>query len=155
MRYIVLGAGAIGGYVGGSLAAAGLPVTFVARPRAAAALRERGLRLTPGPGEATRTLHPVVATSLAEALREPADLILLAVKAYDTPQALADLRAVTATPPPCVCLQNGVDAEAEVAQALGAAHAIAATVTTAVSVPGTAEVAVEKRRGVGVALGQP
>ncbi len=155
MRYIILGAGAIGGYIGGSLAAAGAAVTFVARPNTAAALRAHGLQLTPGPGAATLTLHPAVTTTLAEALHEPADLIVLAVKAYDTAQALADLRAVTATPPPCLCLQNGVDAEAEVARAFGPGYALAGTVTTAVSVPGAGEIVVEKRRGVGVALGHP
>lgn len=155
MRYLILGAGAIGGYIGGSLAAAGHPVTFVARPSAAAALRERGLRLTPWPGAATVTLHPTVTTTLAEALQKRADVLVLAVKAYDTAQALADLHAATTTPPPCLCLQNGVDAEAEVARALGAAHALAGTVTTAVSVPSAGEIVVEKRRGVGVALGHP
>ena len=155
MRYIILGAGAIGGYIGGSLAAAGAALTIVARPTTAAVLRERGLRLTPGPGEPAHTLHPAVATSLAEALREPADLLVLAVKAYDTAQALAELRAVTATPPPCLCLQNGVEAEADLARTFGPGYALAGTVTTAVSVPRPGEIVVEKRRGVGVALGHP
>jgi len=158
MHFVILGAGAIGGYIGGSLAAAGQAVTFVARPATAAALHERGLRLTPGPGEAALTLHPAVTTSLAEALAGSAvDALILAVKAYDTAQALRDLLAVTATPPPCLCLQNGVDAEAEVARVFGAGASLAGTVTTAVSVsvPAPGEIVVEKRRGVGVALGHP
>src|SRR5690349_14394695 len=120
MRFVILGAGAIGGYVGGSLAAAGQDVTFVARPATAAVLHERGLRLTPGPSEAVVTVRPTVAASLADALSGPrVDLIVLAVKAYDTAQALAELRAATPTPPPCLCLQNGVDSEAEVVSAFG------------------------------------
>ena len=45
MRFLIIGAGAIGGYVGGSLAAAGHPVTFLVRPASGAALRPDGLRL--------------------------------------------------------------------------------------------------------------
>ena len=43
---LVMGAGAVGSYVGGSLAAAGVPVTFVARGRMLAVLRRHGLTLT-------------------------------------------------------------------------------------------------------------
>ena len=155
MRIVIIGAGAIGGYVGGSLAAAGERVTFVARPSTAAVLRAHGLRLTPGPGEATLTVQPDVAESVAEALTRPADLLVLAVKAQATAGALAEIAAAPSAPPPCLCLQNGVDAEAEAAQVLGAANVLAGTVTTAVSVPEPGAVVVEKRRGVGLALGHP
>ena len=50
MRILVVGAGATGGYFGARLAQAGRDVTFLVRPRRAAALRERGLRIT-GLGE--------------------------------------------------------------------------------------------------------
>ncbi|MCC7357965.1 MAG: 2-dehydropantoate 2-reductase [Anaerolineales bacterium] len=153
MRIVIIGAGAIGGYIGGSLAAAGRPVTFVARANTAAALRAHGLRLTPGPGEAALTVRPGVAASVAEALTTPADLLVLAVKAYATGPALAEIAAATTTRLPCLCLQNGVDAETEAARALGAANVLAGTVTTAVSAPEPGAVVVEKRRGVGVALG--
>ncbi|MET7648244.1 2-dehydropantoate 2-reductase N-terminal domain-containing protein, partial [Streptomyces sp. NPDC005426] len=46
MKILVVGAGATGGYFGARLAQAGKDVTFLVRPRRAAALRERGLRIT-------------------------------------------------------------------------------------------------------------
>ncbi len=156
MHFVIIGTGAIGSYIGGSLAAAGHAVTFLARPGKAAASHGRVLRLTPGPGEAAVSILAAVTNSPAEALAgPPVDALILAVKAYDTAQALAGLRAVTATPPPCLCLQNGVEAEAEVARVFGPGVAVAGTVTTAVSVRAVSEIVVEKRRGVGVALGHP
>ena len=53
MRIAVIGAGGVGGYFGGRLAQAGHDVTFVARGRHLAALRERGLRLESARGDAT------------------------------------------------------------------------------------------------------
>jgi 2-dehydropantoate 2-reductase len=56
MRWVVLGAGAVGGVIGGHLHLAGLPVTLVARGAHLAAIREGGLRLDTGGG-----MHRIVA----------------------------------------------------------------------------------------------
>jgi len=156
MRFLVIGAGAIGGYLGGCLALAGHSVSFVARPAAAANLARDGLRLTwarTGSAQVTNSFQ--VATSLAGAFDGPTyDCLLLAVKAYDTEPAAQELKAITATPPPIVALQNGVDAEAVLAAAFGLGSVISGTVTTPVSKQASGLV-IEKTRGMGLALGHP
>jgi 2-dehydropantoate 2-reductase len=156
MRFLVIGAGSIGGYVGGCLALAGHGVSFVARPAAAANLARDGLRLTwarTGITQVTNSFR--VVTSLAGAFDGPNyDCLLLAVKAYDTEAAAQELKAITATPPPIVALQNGVDAEAVLAAAFGPESVISGTVTTPVSKQ-AGGVVIEKTRGMGLALGHP
>lgn len=155
MRFLVIGAGAIGGYVGGSLALGGHEVTFLARPAVAAGLAARGLSLTSaqtGQTHTTRNFQTVV--SLPAALGAAYDCLILAVKAYDTEGVIQDLQAITAGPPPVLCLQNGVAAEDVVAGAFGAQSVIAGTVTTAVSQQPDGGLVIEKTRGMGVALGQ-
>jgi 2-dehydropantoate 2-reductase len=102
MRFVVLGAGAIGGSVGALLARASVDVVLIARGPHGDAIRERGLRLdTP---EETFVVHaPVTRTP---AWRED-DVVLLAVKTQDAELAIRDI------PPqlPIVCLTNGIAAE--------------------------------------------
>ncbi len=155
MKILVYGAGAIGLYIGGSLGAAGQEVTFLARPSAAEAIRTGGVYVRSWQGE--KIAREVLAiSSPAEALAAgPHDCIVFALKSYSTAAAIEELRAVTAYPPPILCLQNGVGNEAELAQAFGPERVIAGTVTTAVSKPGEGEVVIERERGVGAALGHP
>jgi 2-dehydropantoate 2-reductase len=80
MRILVVGAGAIGGYFGGRLLAAGRDVTFLVRPRRRAQLAKTGLEIKSQFGDVHLPAPPTVA---AEELREPFDLILLSCKAYD------------------------------------------------------------------------
>jgi 2-dehydropantoate 2-reductase len=82
MRVLVLGAGGIGGYFGGRLAAAGLDVSFLVRPARAEALAQQGLVI----GSALGDLRLPV-TTLLEA-DAPFDAILLACKAYDLEGAM-------------------------------------------------------------------
>src|SRR5580698_10346252 len=86
MRILVVGAGAIGGYFGGRLLAAGRDVTFLVRPRRQAQLAKTGLVIRSRFGDATMRAPP---TATADALREPFDLILLSCKSYDL-QSAAD-----------------------------------------------------------------
>jgi 2-dehydropantoate 2-reductase len=155
MKCLVFGAGAIGGYVGGSLALHGHAVTFYARPATAHALRATGLHLTQ-PGGAIEVLDsPAITDSLEAALAAQPDVILFALKSNDTAAALEALRTVTAAPPPLLCLQNGVDNEAALAQAFGVERVIAGTVTTAVSRAAPGHITVERKRGIGVAATHP
>ncbi len=154
MRFLILGAGAIGGYVGGSLALHGHAAAFLCRAATAAALRERGLRLTNPAGE--NILRPIVLETVAEALRmEPYDALLVAVKRYDTEAAIQPLLPIARELPPILCLQNGLDAEAELAGHFGEENVIPGTVLTAVARPAPNEIIVEKFRGMGVAAGHP
>lgn len=155
MRFLFLGAGAIGTYVGGSLAAAGESVTFVERSRTVEAIRAHGLKVHTQ--QATRLVRDVAAfDNPAEALAAgPYDIGIFALKSFDTRAALDELVATGFEVPTILSLQNGVDNEAMLAAVLGADKVIAGTVGTAVSKAGVGEVREEKHRGIGVALGHP
>ncbi|MBX9811015.1 MAG: 2-dehydropantoate 2-reductase [Burkholderiales bacterium] len=84
MKILILGAGGIGGYYGGRLAAAGADVTFLVRPRRAEQLAKNGLVIKSPRGD----LQQPVATVLAEHLRPGYDLIFLTCKAYDLAAAI-------------------------------------------------------------------
>ena len=88
MRILVLGAGGIGGYYGGRLAAAGVDVTFLVRPRRAEQLRQNGLVVRSPLGDVTMPVKTVLAGQA-----EPGwDAIIVACKAYDLDDAIATIR---------------------------------------------------------------
>jgi len=107
MRFVVIGAGAIGGVVGGFLARAGREVVLVARGAQAAAIDERGLRVET-PGGAFTVQVPVVEQPARVAWRAD-DVAMLAVKTQDAAVALGDLAAAATVP--VVCLTNGIETE--------------------------------------------
>lgn len=155
MRWLFLGAGAIGTYVGGSLAASGEDVTFSEQPASAEAIAAKGLVLhRQGETRIVRdfAIHGSAAAALAAG---PYDVGVFALKSFDTAAAVDQLVATGQPIPPILSLQNGVDNEATIAARLGAAAVITGTVTTAVGKPGLGEVTEEKRRGMGIALGHP
>jgi 2-dehydropantoate 2-reductase len=84
MKILVLGAGGIGGYFGGRLAAAGADVTFLVRARRAEQLAANGLIIKSPRGD----LQLPVATVLAPQLRPGYDLVFLTCKAYDLAAAV-------------------------------------------------------------------
>ncbi|MEV1332775.1 ketopantoate reductase family protein [Micromonospora costi] len=87
MRYLIIGAGAVGGTIGGRLADAGYEVTLVARGPHLAAIREHGLTLRQP--EQERSLR-LPATDGPDGRPLPADTVLvLTVKSQDTEAALA------------------------------------------------------------------
>lgn len=87
MRYIIIGAGAVGGVVGGRLAGAGCEVVLVARGAHQVALRERGLRLRVPDGEFVQRLPVVGGPAELGELRAD-DVLVLAVKTQDSEAAL-------------------------------------------------------------------
>ena len=112
---LVVGAGAVGCYLGGTLAAAGAQVHFVGRSHVLGELRVHGMALTDLDGhrctiEAAR-LHLSEATPAGLA----PSLVLLCVKSPATRAAAADLQPVLAPGTVVVCMQNGVT-NAETAQ---------------------------------------
>lgn len=117
MNFIVLGAGAIGCYVGGRLAAHGHPVCLVGRPRALEPVAEQGLRVTDLEGF-DQLVPPAtlrVATTLADAAPRADSVVLLCVKSGATEAAARELAAACAPGTPVLSLQNGVDNVAHVA----------------------------------------
>ncbi len=114
MRFIVLGAGAIGGVVGGRLFQQGFDVTLVARGEHGRALRS-GLVLE-DPNERVTLAVPAVEDVREVSWEGDADgdvVVLLAVKGQHSDHALAQLAAAPATTP-VVCMQNGVENERRV-----------------------------------------
>ncbi|MDW6060874.1 2-dehydropantoate 2-reductase N-terminal domain-containing protein [Streptomyces sp. FXJ1.4098] len=116
MRYVVIGAGAVGGAIGGRLAQSGHDVVLVARGAHYEALRRDGLRLLT-PDGTHRLPVPVADRPEAVELR-PDDVLVLAVKTQDSVAAL-DAWAprpvagggTAADRLPLVCAQNGVESE--------------------------------------------
>src|SRR5262245_5242568 len=106
-RYVVYGAGAVGGVVGARLAEAGLDVVLIARGDHLLAIRDTGLTLETPRGSTTLRI-PVVAHPSALAFSAANDVVLLATKTQDGAAALDALREATASDVPVVCLQNGV-----------------------------------------------
>jgi 2-dehydropantoate 2-reductase len=104
MRILVVGAGAVGGYFGGRLAKAGQDVTFLVRPRRAAALKADGLKIRSTQGDAV--LHPQTVT--ADALHAPFDVILLSVKGYTLASAIADFAPAVGPETLILPLLNGM-----------------------------------------------
>jgi 2-dehydropantoate 2-reductase len=155
LRILSYGAGAIGTYIGGSLALAGHTVLFIEKPDIADDLRSRGLRLEIN-GQTRRIPNPLLASSLEEALSYgPFDCTIFALKAYDTRSALDSIRIVKDAFPPILCLQNGVDNESMIASILGADKVIAATVTSSVGRRAAGDIILERQRGMGVSAGHP
>jgi 2-dehydropantoate 2-reductase len=146
MKIVVIGAGAIGGFVGGKLAASGQAVTFVDRPHTAEVIRARGLRIIEPENETT--VHPTVTTELAEAFADaPADLVLLCVKTFDTQAIVSDLRPYASRFRHILTLQNGLGNEEMLAEAFGADKVIAGAITHPVAVPEPGVVRSEKNSG--------
>jgi 2-dehydropantoate 2-reductase len=152
MKLLFLGAGAIGTYVGGSLALGGHQVTFSEQPHAAATIAADGLRVTKS-GITHQVRDFLIFGSAAEALAAgPYDVAVCALKSFDTEAALDGLLATGQPVPPVLSLQNGVANEPLIAAKLGADQVVTGTVTTAVSKPGIGQVVEEKLRGIGIAL---
>ncbi|GAB3931506.1 2-dehydropantoate 2-reductase [Kribbella albertanoniae] len=108
MRIVVYGAGGIGCYVGGRLAASGSPVTFVGRPRMAAELATHGLRLTDYLGADLRVEPGAVRYETAPGAAAEADLVLVTVKSAATATAADELAGVLKPGALVVSFQNGI-----------------------------------------------
>ena len=110
MRFVVFGAGAIGGVVGACLHQSGHDVALIARGEHGRAIRERGLTFERS-GVAAVTLRIPVAASPAELEWSGDEIVLLATKSQDTTGALTDLRGAAPITTPVVCVQNAVENE--------------------------------------------
>ena len=122
MGYVVYGAGAIGGVVGGRLFQAGLDVTLIARGRHLDALRAQGLRIESPAGSATVRIpavgHP------GEIDWSDGSVVLMAVKSQQTAAALAELAIAAPVTTPIICLQNGIANEPAALRIFPNVHAV-------------------------------
>jgi 2-dehydropantoate 2-reductase len=106
VRFVVIGAGAVGGVVGARLHQRGHDVVLVARGAHHDAIRADGLRLR-APEESVTLPLPVYHRPDAVPFVD-GDVVLLCVKSQDTASALVALEAAAPPATPVVCLQNGV-----------------------------------------------
>ncbi len=109
MRYIIYGAGAVGGVIGGRLFQSGRDVVLIARGPHLEALRRDGLTLQSG--SETAQLQIAAAGSPAEIEFQDGDAVLLTMKTQDTEAALDELLAAAGGSVPVFCAQNGVENE--------------------------------------------
>src|SRR5262245_51163644 len=130
VRILVLGAGAVGGYFGGRLAAAGGDVTFLVRERRAAELAADGLVIKSPCGDAVLR----VKTARAGEALAPVDIVLLCCKAYDLDSAMESIAPAVGTESAVLPVLNGLnhldrlDRRFGSARVLGGVAQIAATI---------------------------
>jgi len=135
MRLAIVGAGGVGGYFGGRLAAAGVDVSFLARGAHLDALRTLGLRIESPFGN----LHLArVAAAGDPAEIGPVDVVFFAVKLYDTEAAAALLPPLIGDGTVVIPFQNGVESVDVLTRAVGAPHVAGGTayVAAVISEPG-------------------
>jgi 2-dehydropantoate 2-reductase len=106
MRIAIVGAGAVGGYVGVRLALAGERVTFVARGANLDAIRSRGIRLIMSDGSELMT-RDVQATADYSAAG-PQDVVILAVKAHQVDAVASEVPKLFGPQTCVVTMQNGI-----------------------------------------------
>jgi len=123
MRFVIVGAGAVGSVVGSHLAKAGAKVLLVGDPPHVEKIQQDGLKLTGKYGEFVT--RPPVCSSLSDWQYQPDDVVCLAVKTYDTAVALEQLQTKVPLETPISCLQNTVTNEEVVAQHFSRVYGVA------------------------------
>jgi 2-dehydropantoate 2-reductase len=141
MKIAVMGAGGVGGYFGGRLAASGQDVTFIARGEHLRAIQERGLRVESHDGGFL--VAPAQATDDPSRVG-PVDLVIFCVKMWDTDSAGELVRPMIGPGTGVVSFQNGVDNEERLAAILGPQHVLGGV---AYVMSGIAEPGVVRQRG--------
>ncbi|MCG8607055.1 2-dehydropantoate 2-reductase [bacterium] len=121
MRFAVVGVGAIGGYFGGRLVEAGNDVVFVARGQTLKGLQADGLRVESPQGDFH--IKPIQVTDRVEEVGN-VDCVLLGVKTWQVSHAAVSIRPILANDTCVLPLQNGVEAPAQLSEALGMKHVL-------------------------------
>jgi 2-dehydropantoate 2-reductase len=135
MRIAAMAAGAVGGYFGARMADAGHDVFFIARGAHLAAIKNSGLKIESVHGD----LHlpkPNVTDDPAKV--GPVDIVLFAVKLWDTEQAAEAARPLMGPDSRLITFQNGVDSLDRVSAVLGADRTVggATYIATTIAAPG-------------------
>lgn len=120
MKIIVLGAGALGGYFGGWLAANSADVSFLVRPARKASLDASGLVIESPLGALRRPIRTVT----AETVRPDADIVLLACKAYDLDDAITAISPAMGPDTAVLPILNGMAHIDRLVAAFGATRVI-------------------------------
>ncbi len=135
MRIAVMAAGAVGGYFGARMAAAGHDVHFIARGAHLDAIRKNGLKIESPLGN----LHlkdAKVTDNPADV--GPVDIVLFAVKLWDTEKAAEQAKPLVGSDTRVITLQNGIDSVERIGPILGDDHVVGgiAFIPTVISAPG-------------------
>lgn len=135
MKVAVMGAGGMGGYVGGRLSQAGEEVHFIARGAHLSAIRDAGLRIESPYGNAHLT--SVAATDDPSTVG-PVDVVIFTVKLFDTEAAAKRLAPLIGERTRLVTLQNGIDSRALIARHVQSERIAAGCiyVSASISAPG-------------------
>ncbi len=136
MRWLIVGAGAIGSLVGSRLASVGHDVTLVGRGDYVDAVRTRGLGWeVDGEREYVTSVKAVTHVPRpGSAVQEPFDVVILTVKAYDTTEAVSQAAPLIERGVPLLLLQNGVGGEALARDVVERAAIYSAVITLPVEV---------------------
>lgn len=136
MQIAIMGSGGLGGLYGGRLAHAGYDVSFIARGAHLAALREHGILIENEP-------HATIHVPRVRAMDDPAevgvvDLVLIAVKLWDTESAVEAVRPMVGPQTAVISLQNGVMKDDTLRRTFGEAAVMGgvAYVATQIARPG-------------------
>jgi 2-dehydropantoate 2-reductase len=106
MKIAIVGVGAIGGYVGHSLAQAGEDVTFIARGQNLEALQSRGIRLLRSDG--SEQVVPQVKATADYSAAGPQDMVILAMKAHQLESVAVEVPKLLGPDTVVVPMQNGI-----------------------------------------------
>jgi len=138
-RIVFVGAGAVGGYVGGHLARAGHDVTLIDPwPANVEAIRKNGLQLGGTQGEHSVKIKALHVSDVQSLARQPVDLAFICMKLYDTEWATALIKPYLAADGCVVTMQNSL-VEEQVAAIVGRARTlgcIASTISVEATGPG-------------------
>ncbi len=146
MKIVVIGAGAIGGYLGGKLADRH-NVTLVGRAPLAAAINSKGLRIIEPGSERWVHARAVDAIEVAFQTIDHFDLALFTVKNYDTETAIEQMKPFADRIDRILSFQNGVDSEEVLGRAFGRDKIIAGTILNPISIPEIGTIRLEKYQG--------
>ncbi len=135
MKILILGAGAIGGYVGGRLQQSGADVTFLVRTGRQQALQRGGLVIKSTKGDVTQKVKTVLKGDQGG----PYDVVVLTCKAYDLDSAIAAIAPAVGASTTVVPLLNGMRHIDVLRSTFGAAKVVGglARVGVAMSAEGT------------------
>jgi 2-dehydropantoate 2-reductase len=146
-RFVVFGAGAVGGTIGGRLFEHGHDVVLIARGAHGDACRADGLVLRTADGEVVLRV-PTVAHPRELAIDGGHDVVVLGMKTQDTPDALHALAAVAPPETPIVCAQNGVANERMALRRFANVQGMCVMLPATHLEPGVVEVSSTPRSGI-------
>jgi 2-dehydropantoate 2-reductase len=135
MRIAAMAAGAVGGYFGARMAAAGHEVFFIARGSNLAAIKKNGLKIESVHGD----LHIAKPNATDDpATVGPVDIVIFAVKLWDTEKSAEMTKPMVGPATRVITLQNGIESVGRLAPILGAEQTVggAAYIATTITQPG-------------------